>query len=119
MKPDNPETMTLDEPTVWQETALHGGSASASARTVQIGRADLEAAVHGGVITTRQAMALWLRWSDPGKAASMASGPGQRPMPLHETGGARSGPGRRLVYLVGGLVVVAVLAWVFGGALRF
>jgi len=86
---------------------------------VQVARADLEAAVHGGVITTRQAMALWMRWSDPGMAASMSSGPGQRPMPLHETGGARSGSGNWLVYLVGGLVVVAVLAWVFRGGLRF
>ena len=112
MNKDNPETMTLDEPTVWQETTLHGESADA--RTVQVGRADLEAAVHGGVITTRQAMALWLRWSDPGKAASLSSGPGPRPMPMHEQSGFRSRPARFLVYLAGLLAVVALIVWIFG-----
>lgn len=112
MNKDNPETMTLDEPTVWQETALHGESADA--RTVRVGRADLEAAVHGGVINTRQAKALWMRWSDPGMAASLVSGPGPRPMPLHDSGGFRSRPAKFLVVLAGLLAIVALLVWIFG-----
>lgn len=114
MTKDNPETMSLAEPTVWQETAMQGGSTPP--RTVMIGRADLESAVHGGVLTTSQAKALWLRWTDPGLAASLSSGPGQRMTPLPEASGASSRTTLVLYGVIGVLALLVVLVWFFKGA---
>jgi len=114
MKPDNPETVAMTDATAWQETAMpvHGEVTP----TVRVGREDLEAAVHGGVITGAQAKALWLRWSDPGQAAR-ASGPGQRAMPeaAEEPAG---GGGRGALTTVVLVIIAAAAAWVLRGVLR-
>lgn len=68
----------MTDATAWQETAMPVGVEATP--TVRVGREDLEAAVHGGVITGAQAKALWLRWSNPGQAAR-ATGPGSGQCP--------------------------------------
>ena len=66
MTRDIQETVTLNDPTAWQETALPAAAVDPNPR-VRVSQEDLMAAVHGGVITGAQARALWLRWSDPGQ----------------------------------------------------
>lgn len=111
MSKDRAETMMLDESTVWAETAMQG--ARAPLRTVTVGLADLESAVHGGVISGAQAKALWTRLTDPALAAAQASSPGQRPLPFPppEATGARTSPMAIFSMVMGVLAVVALLLW--------
>ncbi len=114
MTRDNPETVAMTDATAWQETAMPvGGEATP---TVRVGREDLEAAVHGGVITGAQAKALWLRWSNPGQAAR-ATGPGQRAMPEAAEEPSGSG-GRGALTTVVLVIAAAAAAWVLRGVLR-
>ncbi len=115
MTRDTPETVARTGASAWQETALPATVEEHPA--VRVSREDLQAAVHGGVITGPQAKALWLRWSNPGQAAARASGPGQRAMP--ETAAKPAG-GSGLSGAVTALLVVvaAVAAWLLRGALN-
>ena len=120
MTRDDQETVTLNDPTAWQETAM---PATASVDPVppdprvRVSQDDLMAAVHGGVITGAQATALWLRWSDPGQAA--AQGPGQRAMPEPVAAEQPApGSGRGTVVTAVLVVVAAAAGWVLHSLMR-
>ena len=120
MTRDDQETVTLNDPTAWQETAM---PATASVDPVppdprvRVSQDDLMAAVHGGVITGAQAKALWLRWSDPGQAA--AQGPGQRAMPEPVAAEQPApGSGRGTVVTAVLVVVAAAAGWVLHSLVR-
>ena len=118
MTRENQETVTLNDPTAWQETAMPAAAASADPDPrARVSQDDLMAAVHGGVITGAQAKALWLRWSDPGQAAAQA--PGARPQP--EPPAAQQpapGSGRGTVVTAVLVVVAAAAGWVLHSLMR-
>ena len=116
MTRDNPETMAMIDSTAWHETALP--AAVETSPSVRVRREDLEAAVHGGVLTSAQAQALWLRLSNPGQAAARASGPGQRamPEPLAVVPEGSSGHGALVTLLLA--LAAALAAWFLRGLLR-
>ncbi len=117
MTRDNQETVTLNDPTAWQETALPAAAVDPNPR-VRVSQEDLMAAVHGGVITGVQARALWLRWSDPGQAAAEAAGPGQRAMPEHAPAEPAAGSGRGVIVTLVLVVLAAAVGWVLRGLMR-
>ena len=111
MNQETQDTDPMGERTTWQETALQGGNAPAikvQVSKVQVSRADLEEAVHGGVITKAQAQALWLRWADPALAASLSSAPGQRQRPPAAERGPRFTAVNTLYYFGGMLAISAM-----------
>lgn len=119
MTRDNQETVTLNDPTAWQETAMPAAASVDPDPRVRVSQDDLMAAVHGGVITGVQAKALWLRWSDPGQAAAQASSPGPRTLP--EPAAAEQpapGSGRGAIVTLVLVVVAAVAGWVLRGLMR-
>ncbi len=118
MTRDNQETVTLNDPTAWQETAMPAAASVDPDPRVRVSQDDLMAAVHGGVITGVQAKALWLRWSDPGQAAARASGPGPRAMPEAAPAQPAPGSGRGTLVTVVLVVVAAVAGWVLRGLMR-
>jgi len=114
MPNDTPDTSPLNDPTRWQETTLQGPTGPAAPpRVVTVNRGDLDAAVHGGVITQAQAKALWLRWTDPALAASLAAAPGGRaaagaaPLPAAPAG-PRFG-GLNVLYYFGGMLAISAM----------
>ena len=122
MTRDDQETVTLNDPTAWQETAM---PATASVDPVppdprvRVSQDDLMAAVHGGVITGAQAKALWLRWSDPGQAAAQAHSPGPRALPEPAAvAPAAAGSGRGTVVTAVLVVVAAAAGWVLHSLVR-
>jgi hypothetical protein len=117
MTRDIQETVTLNDPTAWQETALPAAAVDPNPR-VRVSQEDLMAAVHGGVITGVQARALWLRWSDPGQAAAEAAGPGQRAMPEHAPAEPAAGSGRGVIVTLVLVVLAAAAGWVLRGLMR-
>ncbi len=115
MARDNQETVTLNDPTAWQETAMPAAAAVEPDPRIRVSQDDLMAAVHGGVITGVQAKALWLRWSNPGQAAS--PGPRTLPEPVAAVQPA-SGSGHGTLVTVVLVVVAAVAGWVLRGLMR-
>jgi len=123
MTRDDQETVTLNDPTAWQETAMPAVASVDPDPRVRVSQDDLMAAVHGGVITGVQAKALWLRWSDPGQAAAQASSPGPRTLPepaaaAQPASGPGSGSGRGAIVTLVLVVVAAVAGWVLRGLMR-
>ena len=109
MTQENQESTTTSSPTSWKETTVQGQHKAE--RRVQVSRADLVAAVHGGVITKAQARALWLRWADPALAASMTAAPSDRPVAAQASGPA-SGPRFTAVntlYYFGGMLAITAM----------
>ena len=119
MTRDNPETVTLNDPTAWQETAMPAAASVDPDPRVRVSQDDLMAAVHGGVVTGAQAKALWLRWSDPGQAAAQASNPGPRSLPespVSAQPASGSGPGAVVTLVL--VVAAAVAGWVLRGLMH-
>ena len=117
MTRDDQETVTLNDPTAWQETAMPATASVDPDPRVRVSQDDLMAAVHGGVIIGAQAKALWLRWSDPGQAA--AQGPGQRAMPEPVAAEQPApGSGRGTVVTAVLVVVAAAAGWVLHSLMR-
>ena len=119
MTRDDQETVTLNDPTAWQETAMPATASVDPDPRVRVSQDDLMAAVHGGVITGVQAKALWLRWSDPGQAAAQAHSPGPRALP--EPVAAQQpapGSGRGTVVTAVLVVVAAAAGWVLHSLMR-
>ncbi len=112
MSNEAPDTSPLNDPTRWQQTSLQGPSAPT--RTVPVARGDLDAAVHGGVITQAQAQALWLRWTDPALAASLAGSRGprhvgaDRPAPTSHQGPRFNG--LNVLYYFGGMLAISAMS---------
>ena len=111
MSHEAPDTSPLNDPTRWQETSLQGPTTPA--RKISVGEGDLDAAVHGGVITQAQAKALWMRWTDPALAASLAGMPGSRSgAHARTTAPAHHGPGfsgLNVLYYFGGLLAISAM----------
>lgn len=118
MTRDDQETVTLNDPTAWQETAMPAAASVDPDPRVRVSQDDLMAAVHGGVITGVQAKALWLRWSDPGQAAAQASSPGPRAMPEAAPAQPAPGSGRGTLVTVVLVVVATVAGWLLRGLMR-
>lgn len=68
MNPDNPDTLSLDE-SEWDETQME--DVFVPSVRVQLGWADVEAAVKRGEIVPAAAYALWANWASPGSPTRM------------------------------------------------
>jgi hypothetical protein len=119
MTRDDQETVTLNDPTAWQETAMPATASVDPDPRVRVSQDDLMAAVHGGVITGVQAKALWLRWSDPGQAAAQANSPGPRALPEPAAvAPAAAGSGRGTLVTAVLVVLAAAAGWALRGLMR-
>ncbi|MDO8699740.1 MAG: DUF2157 domain-containing protein [Rhodoferax sp.] len=75
--------------------------------TVQVGRAELHAAVQAGIISTTQAQHLWSRWRAPGVAAAVLAD-----MQGRRVGDGFGGPGfsfTNTLYYFGGMVAIGAM----------
>jgi len=64
MNTDNPETVSMDEPTRWAETVAD--DVFQPTVKVQLHWSDIEAAVEQGAVLPQHAHALWAGWAMPG-----------------------------------------------------
>jgi len=64
MNTDNPETVSMDEPTRWAETVAD--DVFQPSVKVQLRWSDIESAVEQGAVAPRHAHALWAGWAMPG-----------------------------------------------------
>ncbi len=77
MKNDNPETVSMDEPTRWAETIAD--DVFLPTVRVQLSWSDLEAAVEQGAVLPQHAHALWAGWAMPGSSTRLRQESGQPP----------------------------------------
>lgn len=77
MNTDNPETVSMDEPTRWAETIAD--DVFQPSVKVQLRWSDIETAVEQGAVQPQHAHALWAGWAMPGSPtrvnAEEAAGP--------------------------------------------
>lgn len=72
MNNDNPDTISMEPPTRWEET--HAEDVFLPSVRVQLGWRDIEAAVEAGAIVPSEAHALWAEWAMPGSRTRVAAG---------------------------------------------
>jgi len=73
MNIDNPDTISMEPPTRWEET--HAEDVFLPSVRVQLGWRDIEAAVEAGAILPSEAHALWAHWAMPGSRTRLGAGP--------------------------------------------
>lgn len=73
MNNDNPDTISMEPPTRWEET--HAEDVFLPSVRVQLGWRDIEAAVEAGAILPSEAHALWAHWAMPGSRTRLGAGP--------------------------------------------
>lgn len=82
MNTDNPETVSMDEPTRWAETVAD--DVFQPSVRVQLRWSDVESAVEQGAVLPQHAHALWAGWAMPGSPTRVnqdAAGPGEAAAP--------------------------------------
>lgn len=79
MNNDNPDTMPTEEPTRWEITQTE--DVFLPSVRVQIGWADVEAAVESGAIQPTEAHSLWASWASPGSPLRVVAPTGGTPVP--------------------------------------
>lgn len=144
MTQDNPDTISMEEPTSdWQATQVE--DVFLPSVRVQLAWRDVEEAVANGAVVPSEARSLWATWALPGAPTRVVSVSTPEPayenggtdsgfasdsifentrqggdslfreMPALKSGSARGGVLAGLVWMLGGLVAGAGLTWVLTG----
>jgi len=118
MTTDAPDTVPVDESTMWLDTKV--GDVFAPHVQVQLHWVDIEAAVRRGAINPAQAHALWAEWADPGNPRRVVrKSVAAAPLPMPETARFTFS---HVLYYFGGLLTIGAmslfmtLAWSAFGA---